>query len=297
MEDWLTMALRFVHYALLLILFGGMAFRLVGLRQVDTVEISRLLIGIAALAAPVVTVLLMLIGIAVMMGQAVVALDWATVEAMLFTTDMGWAFLARFGFLIVALGVVWISKPLSGVAVMCYAFALATLPWSGHAAASEGGWGFFHRLNDALHLLAAGFWIGAILWFLLLAVQAHRAPQQANPDLLLKGMHRFAPIGVVLVSIVAITGIINAELIFGLNITMSVTEQPYGQILLLKLALVLLMLCSAACHARYAKRWTRSMVGETDILKAVRISLAAEFGLAILVIASVALLGMMMPTE
>lgn len=104
-------------------------------------------------------------------------------------------------------------------------------------------------------------------------------------------MYRFAPTGILLVSIVAVSGTINAELVFGFGNSETVANQPYGQILLLKVAMVLLMLCSAAFHARRARRWARSIVGETDTLNAVRISLAAEFGLAILAIASVALLG------
>lgn len=55
------MLLRFAHYALLLMLFGGMAFRLFELRRFDNVQLSPLLVRMAALAAPVVTIWLMLV--------------------------------------------------------------------------------------------------------------------------------------------------------------------------------------------------------------------------------------------
>lgn len=297
MDDWLIPLLRFAHYALLLGLFGGMAFRKIGLRRFGALPELRRLLLLAALAAPVITVWLMLASIAAMMGQPIVSLEWASIEAMLFATDMGWAFLARSALIVAALAAVMANRSATGFAALCYAFALATLPWSGHAAATEGFVGLFHRLNDALHLHAAGLWIGAIGSFLYLATRAHRMPQRANPASLLDAMHRFAPLGLFLAGTVAVTGAINAELIFGLRSTIQVAQDGYGQMLLLKIALVGLMLGCATFNAQRARRWARSTVGETDLLKAVRISLAAELVLAALVVASVAILGMMMPVE
>lgn len=297
MDDWFTPLPRFAHYALLLGLFGITAFRLIGLRRFNDLPDLRRPLLIAALAAPVATVGLMLASIAAMMGQPILSLEWATIDAMLFATDMGWAFLARLALLVAALAAVLSSRPATSIAALCYALALATLPWGGHAAATEGGIGLVHRLNDALHLLAAGLWIGAIESFLYLAVRAHRVPQGVNPASLLDAMHRFAPLGLFLAGTVAGTGAINAELIFGLRSTIQVAQDGYGQMLLLKIALVGLMIGCAALNAQRARRWARSTVGETDLLKAIRISLAAELVLAALVIASVAILGMLMPVE
>lgn len=297
MDDWLIPLLRFAHYALLLGLFGCMAFRLLGLRRFASLPALRRPLLLAALVAPVITIWLMLASIAAMMGQPIVSLEWASIDAILFATDMGWAFLARLALLVAAMAAVLPSRPATSIAALCYALALATLPWSGHAAATEGSVGLFHRLNDALHLLAAGLWIGAIGSFLYLATRAHLAPQTVGPAMLLDAMHRFAPLGLFLAGTVAVTGAINAELIFGLRSTIQVAQDGYGQMLLLKIALVGLMLVCAAFNAQRARRWARSTVGETDLLKAVRISLAAELVLAALVIASVAILGMLMPVE
>lgn len=96
-DDWLFPALRFAQYAVMLGLFGSLAFRMVGLQGLTpflrpaTGRVTMLV----ALAAPCITVAVMLVGIARMMGQAVGDLDGATITAMVMTTDMGTAFLAR----------------------------------------------------------------------------------------------------------------------------------------------------------------------------------------------------------
>ena len=46
--------------------------------------------------------------------------------------------------------------------------ALLPLALSGHAAMEEGRTGLLHALNDMLHCLAAGFWLGSLPVFLLI---------------------------------------------------------------------------------------------------------------------------------
>ncbi len=54
----------------------------------------------------------------------------------------------------------------------------ASLAWAGHAAPTEGLDGTIHLASDAIHLVAAGAWLGA-LW--PLAVLLDRARQAADP--------------------------------------------------------------------------------------------------------------------
>jgi copper resistance protein D len=102
------------------------------------------------IAAPLVSAALMLVGIAAMMGQPVTALEWPTIEVMVISTSIGWAFLQRLGLLLAAALLLRFS-PIA--AALLFALVLVTLPWSGHAAASEGLLGLAHCLNDALHML------------------------------------------------------------------------------------------------------------------------------------------------
>ena len=95
--DWLHPALRFAQYVVLLGLFGIVAFRVFRLRQVvpETSMTSFRAIAIAAMAAPVLSLAVMLVSVAAMMGQPIQDLELATVQAMVLMTGTGRAFLAR----------------------------------------------------------------------------------------------------------------------------------------------------------------------------------------------------------
>jgi copper resistance protein D len=66
--------------------------------------------------------------------------------------------------------------------VVAAAFA-ASIAWTGHAAATEGLDGTIHLTSDALHLVAAGAWLGALWPLALLLAAAGRAgdPEAALP--------------------------------------------------------------------------------------------------------------------
>lgn len=304
MADPLLLALRAAHYALLLGLFGLTAFRVMGLRQLPvSARVSRT-VQAEALAAPLLTVALFVAGVAAMMGQPLGAADWATVEAMVLTTDMGWAFAARTALLLAAIPALLAKDGTAtgrAIAAGLYAAALMTLPWSGHAAAQGGAFGTLHRLNDALHLLAAGYWLGAIGWFAALARRAGPSTRAASdgvpPPLLLAAMHRFRPVGIALVAVVALTGAVNAQLTFGIGQTAQVLTTPYGQLLALKITLVALMLAAAARHSRLARTSAAQAHSEeaAAALAAARGSLLAELMFAAAVIIAVAVLGMLSP--
>lgn len=304
MEDWLEPGLRFLHYALLLGLFGWTAFRVIGLRELNCQQWGNgfAVAMVGAVLAPLVSLVLMLTSIAAMMGQPLAALEGPMVEAMIFGTDLGWAFLFRAALLGGGLIALLLRNRLASalpIAALCYAAALITLAWSGHAAATEGGLGLFHRLNDGLHLLAAGLWLGAIGWFLHLVIKAHRRNENSQARNLLGVMHRFAPLGVTLVSVVAITGLINAQLIFGIMNSAAVLTTDYGILLAGKLVLVCGMLAFGAHNARMGRRGAspnESQANDSSAsLLALRRSLVGEFGLAVGVIGLVAVLGMMSP--
>lgn len=305
MGDWLEPGLRFLHYALLLGLFGWTAFRLIGLRALDWQQQPENWMAVAisgAVLAPLVSIVLMLTSIAAMMGQPLAALEGPIIEAMVFGTDLGWAFLLRMALLGAALLALSLRNRLSlalPFAALCYAAALITLAWTGHAAATEGGWGLFHRINDGLHLLAAGLWVGAIGWFLHLVIRAHRRAESTQARTLLGVMHGFAPLGVTLVSVVAVTGLINSQLIFGITNSVAVLTTDYGILLAAKLVLVCGMLAFGAHNARIGRREALpndSQANDSPVsLAALRRSLAGEFGLAVGVVGVVAVMGMMSP--
>lgn len=301
--DWLHPALRFAQYALLLGLFGSLTFRLLGLRGLAAPPIATgSATRTAAMVAPFITVAVMLIGIADMMGQALWDLDRTTIASIVLTTDMGAAFLARVALLGAAAAVLALVKPATrsqAVAAWLCAVALLTLAWNGHAAVSEGWLGLVHRLNDWAHLMAAGIWMGAIGWFTLLILVAHREPARMPPAPLLRLMHRFRPVGVALVGVVALTGTINAHLIFGIANSFTMLQTRYGWLLAAKMLLVVLMLLCAARHALVGGQiagkpeWDSSRTEAT--LAKLRRSLTAELVLAVGVLITVAFAGVAAP--
>lgn len=302
MEDWTQPALRFVNYALLLGLFGWAGFRVVGLGAADWVppRSGRTMAIIAAALAPFVSIGLMLASIAAMMGHPLTTLDWPMVESMTFGTDMGWAFMARTGLLVAGLVALMIGRR-GGflMPALCFAAALLTLGWSGHAAATEGAVGWVHRLGNGVHLLAAGLWLGAIGWFVHLSVLAQRGPGRVSALPLLTVMHRFAPLGVVLVATIALTGLLNAQLIFGLENSAATLTTTYGLLLVAKIMIVGGMLAAGAHNARVSRRSvgtnTGPQQGEPAALGSLRRSLAVELAFGIVVIGIVVILGMLSP--
>ena len=236
-----------------------------------------------------------------MMGQPVSQLEWSMIAAMIGGTEFGWAFLARLALLVAAALLLGISARRSrrwpGAALL-YALALASMPFSGHAAATEGAAGLLHRLADTLHLFAAGLWIGAIGWFLYLVSVAHRSPSRVDAAPLLAVMHRFVPFGATLVAIVAISGVINTTLVIKPTSLWNVLGALYGWLLTAKVAVVGLMLLCALRNAMLgSKAAVPSMISDRQaLLGALRYSLATELGLAAIVISLVAVLGLTSPT-
>ena len=304
MDDWLYPALRFAHYTVLLGLFGLTAFRVLGLKWLDADSAGPVESAVVAVAvaAPLVSLAQMLASIAAMMGQSLGQLEWETTTALLTGTSLGWAFMLRLALLLGAASVLLLAKRRRGAypaAAVLFAAALATLPWSGHAAASSGPIGLLHRLVDAAHLLAAGLWIGAIAWFLFLVAKAHRASGDILAESLLSAMHRFAGLGLLLVAIIVASGGVNAQLIFGIENSGAVLDTAYGRLLMAKLGLVGAMLLLGARNALIGRHYARSAGGaKADrgaTLATLRNSLAGEFVIGVSIIALVALVTMMSP--
>lgn len=304
MEDAAEPVLRFAHYALLLGMFGWSAFWLLGLKSLGWPKTGRSpgLAMLAAFVAPVVSAALMLMSIAAMMDTPAFDLDRSMIESMIFDTGMGNAFIARTGLLVAGLAVLLAlknRKAAMAIAAACYGGALLTLGWSGHAAATEGGLGLIHRLNNGIHLVSAGLWLGAIGWFLVLTIQFSNDSDGTRPQALLGAMHTFAPMGVSLVALVAVTGTINSHLIFGLPNIAATLATPYGVLLAIKLVLVAAMVALGAHHARVSRDASRSVdhaaASPTSTIAALRRTLLAELALGLLVTGAVAAFGTMSP--
>jgi putative copper resistance protein D len=119
----------------------------------------------------------------------------------------------------------------------------ASLAWIGHAGATVGATGYLHLVADALHLIAAAAWLGGLAPLILLLVAARR--NDAIP-LATDAVRRFSTLGIISVTALMLSGLINAAILVGSFRALIVTS--YGQLLLLKLALFAVMLALATIN-------------------------------------------------
>lgn len=168
-----------------------------------------------------------------------------------------------------------------------FAFS-ASLAWTGHAGATVGATGYLHLVADALHLIAASAWLGGLVPLILLLVAARR-----NDAILLAAdtVRRFSTLGIISVTALMLSGLINAAILVGSFRALIITS--YGHLLLLKLALFAVMLALATINRLLlAPRLARPGAGALPWL-ARNSSIELALGLAIFAI--VGLLGTLHP--
>jgi len=296
MTDWPVVAARLALYLDLGLLFG------IPLFAAPIAMWRRLHIGAwtgwLAGAGLIVSLIGFWLQMAAMLGDGLwddPAILWEIVR----TTAFGWAFLLRLAALIMALlltlGVP--SGPLKrNLLILCAACALASLAWSGHAAAGEGEAGWVHLSADMLHLLAAGAWIGALA--MLLALVAPRGSvSRADVDLAHAALAGFSRAGTLIVAILVTTGALNMAFLLDLSKLPMLPHSPYGQLLLAKLALFVAMLGCAALNRFCLTPRLAAATSPAQALGHLRLSIATETLLAVLVLALVAWLGTLAPPD
>lgn len=184
--------------------------------------------------------------------------------------------------LLAALAALW--RRSMGLAALAASVALATMAWTGHAGAAEGGTGALHRASDVVHLLAASIWTGALTLFFGAAIFSH------DRETLLRRLSGFAMIGSVIVLLLLLTGIANTLAIADWPIDLA---SDWTGFLGAKLALFLGMLALAGFNRwLLTPRLARDPNGNLGHLK---LSLALETGAAFLILAIVSRLGVLSP--
>jgi putative copper resistance protein D len=167
-----------------------------------------------------------------------------------------------------------------------------------HAAAMGGAGSGPLLASYAVHLAAAGIWLGGLLPLLIILLQAHRNRDAAWIAFCWQATRRFSPLGSVCVGTLLATGALNALLLVGK--WTALIGSDYGRLLLVKILLFAAMIGIAAVNkfrftpdlaalSRDARRGNASPA--LRLLRSVAIETSA--GLAILAIA--ATLGSMSP--
>lgn len=246
---------------------------------------KRLALAVLALVAAGASVWWALESVAAMAGMTLATLDQETFTVVLAATPLGtmmeWRLTALAA--VVLAMIVPLRALRSAVAALAGGVALATMAWTGHAGASEGGVGTLHRGADVLHLLAAATWLGALAGFAVSAFgddSIRRARRLAA----------FARTGSVIVALLLLTGIVKTFAIAGWPLPLG---SRWVWLLALKLGLFAAMLGLAAIN-----RWKITPAlerGEATAQGHLKRSVMLELGLGLGVVAIVALLGVLDP--
>lgn len=173
--------------------------------------------------------------------------------------------------------------------ILLAACFLGLLASSGHAGATGGLIGGVHWIADALHLVAAGAWLGGLVPLALLLAAAGRVADQASMQIATLAAHRFSALGIVCVATILVTGIVNALILVGS--VPALVETDYGRLLLIKIAVFLVMLAIAAVNLLDL----RNRIHEARSLHQLKWNALAEVWLGFVVIAIVGALGIMTP--
>jgi len=278
---------RFLHFTMVLMLFGAWVFRPVLLGRKSQGQALAVLdrrlarcsrwLAVLALASGVCWLLLIT---ASMAGAWSAALDPATVRLVLSNTFFGqvWSWHLLFnGLLVLLLTRRSTRLPLK---LALGALLLATLAPVGHGAMLDGLGGQLLILNQIVHLACVGAWLGGLLMLLMIL----RQPDVASPGPVLR---RFSGIGYGLVAGLVLTGLINVRVLTG-QLWPTPVLSGFALILLIKVLLVTGMLGLALFNRQRIKDCEQR-------LGALRTSVALEWLLGVAAVAAVSLLGTLPP--
>lgn len=296
MSDWGFIALRWALFGTLGLLVGLPASARLSGRRDPPRAWSRdaLLLLILVIPAILLSAFGFLLQVAAMAGTSVGQIDGATFKSLLNNTALGFAFKVR---LVVLAGLsVLIIAAMRGkvarwwIVASLGAIALGSMAWSGHGAATDGPQRWIHLATDIIHLIAASIWIGSLLRFLIM-LRRIRGPRGGDVLTTTRALAAFASTGTVLVAVLAVTGLVNGWYILRDGELLAALAGPYGQLLVVKLALFAAMVCLAALN-RF--RFTPALEicmnpsNQGPAVKKLQLSILLEFtaGMAILFLVS-----------
>jgi putative copper resistance protein D len=186
---------------------------------------------------------------------------------------------------------VWRLRWLTLVCALAFGGAIA---WTGHAGSTAGKLGILHLASDVLHLWAAAAWIGGLVLLARLLQSSSRKHTPAWRKLEVDAVRRFSLLGIVAVATLVLSGAINAWIIVRSFQVLLATA--YGQLLLVKIAVVVVMVAFAAVN----RLWLTPQLAATAVSDSHPSQLLArnstiEIALGLAVFAIVAALGLQHP--
>lgn len=235
---------------------------------------------------------------AMMAGGWAAAFDPASIGYVIQSTALGMAHMARPALALAGVAILMFGQDrrVPGLmAVMAFAGATASFAWSGHGAASEGAGGLIHLIADIIHALAAAVWLGALAGFCIRLCR----PFGGEIETTTRDLAGFATVGSAAVSVLVLTGLINAGFLIGIDGVVRVASSTWGLLLLGKLALFILMVGLAA-HNRFTltPALARAITHDTATdgpVRRLQLSIGLEMAAGLVLLGLVAAMGVQMP--
>jgi putative copper resistance protein D len=292
---------RLLQFAAVIVVFGCGAFRLYGLAFDTTTTSANALVTfdtwvwrvtiVGAIVALLSGVSLLLAVTANMAGSAAAALDPNTISTVLFDTSFGlvWCWRLLFAFLLIGACLAPLARRRMPAILVLSLLLLVSLGWVGHAVEGQGVARFVHQINQMVHLLAAGLWLGGLVPLTWLLGRARSPSGAAWISVARDVVPRFSHMGYVAVALLAATGAINTLLLVGSVEALAGT--PYGRLLSLKILLFLVMVVFALINRfRLLPRLRREPQPSAPLAALAR-SVLFEQALGFAVLAVVSVLG------
>jgi putative copper resistance protein D len=292
---------RLLQFAAVIVVFGCGAFRLYGLAFDTTTTSANALVTfdtwvwrvtiVGAIVALLSGVSLLLAVTANMAGSAAAALDPNTISTVLFDTSFGlvWCWRLLFAFLLIGACLAPLARRRMPAILVLSLLLLVSLGWVGHAVEGQGVARFVHQINQMVHLLAAGLWLGGLVPLTWLLGRARSPLGAAWISVARDVVPRFSHMGYVAVALLAATGAINTLLLVGSVEALAGT--PYGRLLSLKILLFLVMVVLALINRfRLLPRLRREPQPSAPLAALAR-SVLFEQALGFAVLAVVSVLG------
>lgn len=281
--------LRALHFASLMAIWGVSLYLMLLQRALGIsvpARTQKAAMTTAATLALVTAVLWLLLVTGQMSGDWRAASDPGAIRTVALETRFGHIWLGRIaGLVLLLLLTLWRRSTASWFFALLAGLLLASLGLISHAAASTG-LTFLHALNDAVHLLTAGFWMGALL-VLMLLIWRHRG----RPDELFAPFRLFSLWGVYAVALLVVTGVTNAALIVPVH---SISpKSAYADVLAIKIAIALAMIALAVINRSHLLPALRNH--ENGAVRRLHNNVMVEAVLGAAVIAIVGYLGLMPP--
>ena len=229
---------------------------------------------------------------AVVTGRPGAALEIGEWARLLGHSQFGTVWLVRHGVLLLLVALLLLREreesvadrlALRGEAWLLAGVGAAAMAWAGHAAAVEGV-GLPAALVDALHLLAAGAWLGALLPLAaLLRAAAQAEGADARPFAVL-AVRAFSRLAFTVMLLLVATGLANTW--FQVGSVPALVGTSYGWLLLAKVALLIPVLLLAQHNRR---RLLPRLGGDGDTVGRPAMArlgrfVAAEAGLGLLIL-------------